>query len=305
MVPSVRDEANAAVASNLSAVTGISALVAHCALTTANYTNLYREPGNSITDVDEHLGSKADVEDPLLASHRLAKFYLISAGDCVHSMSSLLPVDAPNFIGGAAIARSAAEHASRSLYISDPAASFRERVLRVHGLIVSSLREYRSTHDASAVELIRKWERWRSRTNREFTGVPKQKYQNATRLIQRHFPDESESSYEELSRPTHGNATWLIMTVISEQKQTAYARILLMRNAMFAARCVAAATASLATLWQLDMDDVLGRMAEEGGWESRTTWESVIRDIHALSEFIDAIDETQFVDATPDPQPRR
>lgn len=284
----------------------MSALVSQCALAAANYTNLYREPGQSISDIDDHLGSISDVEDPLLVAHRLAKFYLISAGDCVHSMSTLLSVDSPNFVGAAAIARSAAEHASRSLYISDPAASFRERVLRVHVLVVSSLREYKSTHDGGAVEMIRKWERWRSRTSREFRDTSKQKYSNATRLIQQYFPDEGDFCYEELSRPAHGNATWLIMTVISEQKQTAYARILLMRNAMFATRCVAAATASLASLWGLDLDDVLVRMADEDGWEGHTpSWASVMSDVRALSEFVDSIDETQFVDTTPDPQPRR
>lgn len=301
----MRDEANTEVASYLKNVACMSALVSQCALATANYTNLYREPGQSISDIDERLGSQFDVEDPLLSAHRLAKFYLISAGDCVHSMSTLLSVDYPNFIGAAAIARSAAEHASRSIYLTDSNIMYQARLIRISLLVASSLREYKTSHDVAATTLIEKWGRWRARNSRELSAVPKQKLPNATGLIKRYFASYSEFSYEELSRPTHGNAAWLAITVISEQKATAFSRILLMRNAMFATRCVVDATASLAILWGLDLDEVLDRMADEMGLETGTTWTSVVNEVHALSEFVDSIDERQFVDTTTDPQPRR
>ena len=94
-----------------------------------------------------------------------------------------------------------------------------------------------------------------------FKGVQKQTLPNATGLVQRYFAGEGTRSYEELSRPTHGNATWLVITVIAEQKETAAARVMLMRNAMFATRCVVAATVNLASLWGLDLDRVLNAVA--------------------------------------------
>ena len=131
----------------------------------------------------------------------------------------------------------------------------------------------------------------------EFKSLPGQKYGSAAALIERCFNDGA-ISYEELSRPTHGNATWLAITVIQEQKQTAVARIELMRNAMFATQCVVSATNSLANLWGMDLDSV----AETVG-SKRTdlavalTWDKVETDIRELSEIIALFDETQFVDA--------
>lgn len=241
----MRDEANATVAGHVDTVRNVSTLAAQCALAAATWTPLYREPCHSISDIDDRWGSVSDVEDPLLTAHRFAKFYLISAGDCLNSMSKLLAVDFPSLVGSSALARAAAEHASRSMFLSESSIDHRARMLRVHTLIAASLREYKSSHDVGATYLIKIWERWRARTSKDSKDVPKQAPGNATRLLERYFRDGA-ISYEELSRPTHGNAIWLTIAVISEQKDTAVARIFLMRNTMFSTRCVVSATNSLA-----------------------------------------------------------
>lgn len=296
---------NAQVAEFVVPVRIMSYIAARCAVGAAYSTYLYREPGQSISGIDERLGLKSDVEDPLLSAHRFAKFYLISAGDCVDSMSQLLSADHPNFVGAAALARTAAEHSSRSMYLSDPGISYQVRLIRSSLLVANSLREYKSSHDEGATSLINAWARWRARTGVEFQGVPKQTLGTATDLIQRYFVDGGARSYEELSRPTHGNAVWLAITVVQEQKQTAVARIMLMRNAMFATRCVVAATNSIASLWELDLDTVVSDVSKGVFTGSLETWNDFERSVLDLSGIVAGFDERQFSDSTPVPQPRR
>ncbi|WP_237165675.1 hypothetical protein [Mycolicibacterium peregrinum] len=299
------DTASAEFARQIERVAAIAGLVAQCALTAAYWTDLYREPGQSISEIDERLGSTSDVEDPLLTAHRFAKFYLISAGDCVDTMTKLLMADYPNLVGCAAVARSAAEHASRSMYLSDPCISYQARLLRTSLLMSNSLREYKSTHDSGATSVIDAWNRWRARTGAAFKDQSKQKLPNATGLIQRYFSGEGTSRYEELSRPTHGNAAWLAITVVQEQKETPVARIMMMRNALFAVRCVVAATVSIASLWQLDLSSVVESVGERGDADTSPTWEEIEAYVRDLGNAFSAIDERQFVDLTADPQPPR
>lgn len=300
----MRDEANATVAGYVEAVRNVSALAAQCANAAATWTPLYREPGHSISDIDDRWGSVSDVEDPLLTAHRFAKFYLISGGDCLNSMSKLLAVDYPSLVGSSAIARAAAEHSSRSMFLSESSIDHRVRMLRINTLISASLREYKSSHDAGATHLIKRWEAWRARHSKDFKDLPKQAHGTATRLLERYFSD-SAISYEELSRPTHGNAAWLAVAVISEQKETAVARIFLMRNAMFATRCVVSATNSLASLWGLDLDLAAKAVGEREGFDATLTWDRVESGVRDLTAVVESFDERQFVDATTDPQPRR
>jgi len=134
--------------------------------------------------------------------------------------------------------------------------------------------------------------------------MPKQAHGTATHLLERYFSDGA-ISYEELSRPTHGNATWLAIAVISEQKETAVARIFLMRNAMFSTRCVVSATTSLANLWGLDLDLAAKAVGERAGLDTALTWGRVESGLRDLTAVVESFDERQFLDATTDPQPRR
>ncbi|SKR80587.1 Uncharacterised protein [Mycobacteroides abscessus subsp. abscessus] len=139
----------------------------------------------------------------------------------------------------------------------------------------------------------------------EFKDVPKQKFGNATQLIEKYFPGEGAISYEELSRPTHGNAAWLAVTVISEQKQTAVARIMLMRNVMFATRFILAATESIVNLWQLDPDAALQRFIGQTGESPTFSWAELVSEVKSVSATVASFDEREFLDATDVPQPRR
>ncbi|WP_253866924.1 hypothetical protein [Mycobacterium asiaticum] len=170
--------------------------------------------------------------------------------------------------------------------------------------MAASLREYKSSHYTGATHVIKSWERWRARNSKGFKDLPKQAHGTATRLLERYFSDGA-ISYEELSRPTHGNAAWLAIAVISEQKENAVARILLMRNAMFSTRCVVSATNSLANLWSLDLDLVVQAVGEQAGLDAALSWGRVESGVRDLTAVVESFDERQFVDARMDPQPRR
>lgn len=155
--------------------TTIGRIVAQFGLGAAYSTRVYREPGvDSIDDIDAEVGSATDVEDPLLTAHRLIKFYVISSGDSLLSCCELVGKDHPMHIGSAALARTAAEHASRAMFLGEPKIGWKARVLRAHALFISSLQEYKSTNDTAAIELIAMWERWRTRTGVGFSDVPRQ-----------------------------------------------------------------------------------------------------------------------------------
>lgn len=279
-------------------------VVAQFVLTSANLTPDYKEPGiDSIDAIDIEVGSKEDVEGPLLTAHRLAKFYVISCGDALSSCSELISKDHPMHIGSAALARTAAEHASRAMYMAEPSIDWKQRVLRAHELFNASLQEYRSSNDEGAKKLIADWQRWRARTGTTFSGVPRQTAASSNRgLIQKHFPHAL--AYDELSRPTHGNATWLTLAVIQEQKGTNYTWCATLRNFCFAMDTCLAAAEQLCELWSLNRNEVLRVMAERNSAES-ITWD----DFEAMCEWVrvgvDHLTDNVVVDSREDPQPPR
>ncbi|MFW0783692.1 hypothetical protein AAFP35_04160 [Gordonia sp. CPCC 206044] len=277
--------------------------VAQFALGSAYFSTAYQEPGEeSIDAIDAEVGSKADVEGPLLTAHRLAKFYVISCGDALSSCSELIRKDHPMHIGSAALARTAAEHSSKAMYLSDPAIDWKQRVLRTHELFKSSLQEYKSSNDMGAKKLIDDWQRWRARTGSTFSDVARQTVGSNRTLIERHFPHAL--AYDELSRPTHGNATWLTLAVIQEQKGTNYTWCATLRNFCFAMDVCVAAADRLCELWSLDRDAVLRMMAERNSAEP-ISWD----DFNAMCEWVrlgvDHLTDNVVVDAREDPQPRR
>jgi hypothetical protein len=285
------------------AATQIGQVVAHFGLAVAYQTPVYREPGvESIDAIDSILGSKSDVEDPLLSAHRLAKFYVISCGDALLSCCELIGKDHPMHIGSAALARSAAEHASRAMFLADPEIGWRKRVLRAHELFQTSLQEYRSSNDDGATKLISDWQNWRARTGQEFSGVPRQPVGNYRALIERYF--RHDLAYDELSRPAHGNATWMTLAVIQEQKGTNYTWCATLRNFCFAMDVCIAASERLCELWGLDRDEVLRTLGERQSVDPISSG--------TLSEMcewvrvgVDHLADNVVVDFTADPQPPR
>ncbi|MFT4395787.1 hypothetical protein ACLTEW_12700 [Gordonia lacunae] len=277
--------------------------VAQFALVSANFSPVYKEPGvESIDAIDAELGSEADVEGPLLTSHRLAKFYVLSCGDALSSCSELIRKDYPMHIGSAALARTAAEHASKAMYLSDPAIDWKQRVLRTHELFKSSLQEYKSSNDVGATKLIDDWQKWRARTGSTFSDVPRQTAGSNRALIEKHFPHAL--AYDELSRPTHGNATWLTLAVIQEQKGTNYTWCATLRNFCFAMDVCIAAGDRLCALWGLDRNEVLRKMAERSSVEP-ISWDDLNACCELVRVGVDHLSDNVVVDSREDPQPRR
>ncbi|MDV6303534.1 hypothetical protein R3P93_13290 [Rhodococcus cerastii] len=286
------------------AATDVGQLVAYFGLTAAHFTSVYREPGvKSIDAIDADVGSESDVVGPLLTAHRLAKFYVISCGDALLSCCELIRKDHPMHIGSAALARSAAEHASKAMLLADPEIGWKARVLRAHELFKSSLQEYRSSNDAGATKLIDDWKRWRARTASAFSGVARQpSVGNNRALIERYFAHQL--AYDELSRPTHGNATWMTLAVIQEQKGTNYTWCATLRNFCFAMDVCIAASDRLCEFWGLDRDEVLRVMCEKLSLEL-ITWDTLRVECESVRFGVDHLSTNVTIDTSEDPQPER
>jgi hypothetical protein len=286
------------------AATEIGQVVAYFGLAAAYFTPIYREPGiDSIDAIDADVGSKSDVEGPLLTAHRLAKFYVISCGDALLSCCELIRKDHPMHIGSAALARSAAEHASKAMFLADPEIGWKARVLRAHELFKSSLQEYKSSNDDGATKLIEDWKRWRARTGPAFGDVSRQpSVGNNRALIERYFGDDV--AYDELSRPTHGNATWMTLAVIQEQKGTNYTWCATLRNFCFAMDVCIAASDRLCEFWGLDRDEVLGAMGERLSVDP-ISWEMLCEMCEGVRAGVDHLSTNVTVDSSEDPQPER
>lgn len=286
-----------------STATTIGRIVAHFGLKAANSTPNYREPGvDSIDAIDAEVGSSTDVEDPLLTAHRLMKFYVISSGDSLLSCCDLVGRDYPMHIGSAALARSAAEHASRAMFLGDPEADWKTRILRAHELLTSGLQEYKSSDDVAATELIEKWQKWRARTGPIFSGIQRPRASKSRPLIEKYFGREL--AYDELSRPTHGNAVWLMLAVIQEQKRTNFAWSTTLRNFCFTLDACVAASDRQCQLWELDRDAILRDLAE-GDKRDPLTWSALREACVWVRERVDSLTDSTVVDASVDPQPRR
>lgn len=277
--------------------------VSHFGLAAANFTPIYREPQiYSIDDIDARIGSKADVEGPLLSAHRLAKFYMISCGDALLSCCELIRKDHPLHIGSAALARSGAEHGSKVMYLADPEIDWKVRVLRTYALFRDGLSEYKSSNYDGVTKLISDWDKWRDRTGKDFRGTQKQTVGSNRALIEKHF--DHALAYDELSRPTHGNAIWMTLAVLHEQQRTTYTVCATMRNFTFALNVCLAAGDRLCELWGLDRDEVLATVAKQHS-ANLPTWAELNERCEAVRAGVDMLADAVDMTLTEDPQPRR
>ena len=206
-------------------------------------------------------------------------------------------------IGSAALARTAAEHASKAMFLADPVIGWKARALRAYELFRSSHQEYRSSNEAGATRLIKDWDEWHTRTIPMLGEVPKQPSAGSNRgLIERYFGQAL--GYEELSRPTHGNATWLTLAVIQEQKGTNYTWCATLRNFRFAMNVCIAASDRLCQLWGLDRDEVLRALSEHHEVDP-ISWKTLGEMCDAVRGGVDVLTANVVVDASEDPQPQR
>ncbi len=134
--------------------------------------------------------------------------------------------------------------------------------------------------------------------------TPKQSAKSNSSLVKEYIPYAL--AYDELSRPTHGNAVWLIIANIQEQKGTNYAWTTTLRNMQCAVDAVIAAAARLCQMWSLDLDTVVAAAVDRSG-VARTgrtlAWLAECAD--ELRAAVNEFSENVEIDSTPDPQPER
>lgn len=277
--------------------------VSRFALAAANFTPIYREPGiKPIDEIDDLIGSNADVQDPLLTAHRLAKFYMISTGDALLACCDMIRKDHPLHIGSAALARSGAEHGSKVMYLADPEIGWKVRTLRAYALFRDGLSEYKSSNHDGVTELISAWDKWRDRTGKDYKGTPKQSVSSNRALIERHFSHAL--AYDELSRPTHGNAIWMTLAALHEQQGTTYTWCATLRNFCFALDVGLAASDRLCELWCLDRDEVLAALGRHHSAQL-PSWDELNGQCEMVRGGVDMLAAAVDMDLTDDPQPRR
>lgn len=282
---------------------GVGELVSHFGLAAANFTPIYREPRiESIDDIDAQVGSATDVPDPLLSAHRLAKFYMISTGDALLACCELIRKDHPLHIGSAALARSGAEHGSKVMYLADPGIDWKVRTLRAYALFRDGLSEYKSSNHDGVAKLISAWDKWRDRSGKDFRGTQKQSTGGNRALIEKHF--DHALAYDELSRPTHGNAIWMTLAALHEQQRTTYTWCATLRNFAFALDVALAASNRLCELWSLDRDEVLVALAQQHSVQL-PTWAELNQQCEAVRVGVDKLADSVNMDLTEGPQPRR
>lgn len=238
---------------------------------------MYAEPGDtSIEDIDIRLGNRSDVVDPLLTAHRMIRFHLLSAGDAIYSMSSLLQSAYPLLVGSAALGRTAVEHASRAMFLSEtgPRDPYR-RIQRASTLMEKGINEYRPSmpdHDA-ANRLVRCWTEFMDRNRPVFSNIKREKASQYSALVERYFPHVG---YIELSRPTHGNAIWVALTTISEQQGGGTARVHALHALAYCIDCLVTTCESVTRLWQLNMAQVESWANRDNEGE-HMTWDMVLQ----------------------------
>lgn len=263
----------------------------------------YGEPdGTSIEDVDARLGSTADVVDPLLTAHRMIRFHLLSAGDAIYSMSSLLKGAYPLLVGSAALGRTAVEHASRAMFLSDTGTRdpYR-RIQRASTLMEKGINEYRPSmpdHEA-ANRLVRCWKDFMARNRPAFSNIKKEKVSQYSALVERYFPN---IGYVEMSRPTHGNAIWVILTTISEQQGGGTARVHALHALAYCIDCLITTCESVMNLWQLDVPQVEAWANRDNRGEP-TTWDTMLQARDALVTKAQSFEPKDYAGFVDNPHP--
>ncbi|PZT99474.1 MAG: hypothetical protein DI630_16790 [Gordonia sp. (in: high G+C Gram-positive bacteria)] len=194
----------------------------------------HREPGVDIKMFDDR-HKRGRMEYPLLTTHRLARFYLIGAGDFVYAMGKLLQLEVPMTVSPAALARCAAEYCGAAWALSDPSEDHLTRLSRAERIFSSGLDNSRSDKNDELDALAVEFKQWR-----EQTDLPKVAKMNATALVRdltRGLSSTDTRGYEYLSRIVHGNAVTLTKTVISAQQSSTFNAEQSAAHALYACWC--------------------------------------------------------------------
>lgn len=211
----------------------------------------YREPTCEIAQFDEGMGN-ADVPDPLLTAHRLARFYLVGAGEFVYSIGTLLQEESPLPLSISTLARSTAEYASRCKYISEPSDGPEMRISKLCNLFHEGFKNIgvnKPDADPARVQLAKAFETWKSRHR-----LPRSRLPNYTDLIDKLSPAMGVKKYDALSGFAHGNALTVGVTVVMAQINHERRHEDLWQHSLFAAQCGLLAANQVCYLRDGDME---------------------------------------------------
>ncbi|QRY63450.1 hypothetical protein JVX90_04245 [Gordonia sp. PDNC005] len=256
------------------------------ATSTANFSEFpYSEPSTdkTIKYIDGQLGDESHVEDPLLTTHRLIRFYLVSSGETLYSASKIL-IDSPTIplVALPSIARTSAEHCSRAKFLADPDLTYEQRICRAYNILLQGSKEYLS-ENPEFTEIIDRWGlfyrgRQKQLTPRRADQVPKY-----SRLVGLYF---DESMYSKWSRPVHGNGVWTATSTLLEQQNSNLRQIDSVRATARSALWLLCTIEQVANLWSIDLTEIRSYQGSE-----LPEWHEFRHAVEVLVEQLDVLHE--------------
>lgn|GEM_PF-5319379 len=215
----------------------------------------HREPGRQIGEIDAQLG-KGMMEDPLLTSHRLSRFYLLGAGDFLFSIGKLLELPEPMVASPGVLARASSEYSARAWFLSDTKDSPLKRVAKMWEFMHTGMMEERIGKSPFSTDHEKEFARslgdWRSSTE-----LPKIKgANNFKQLVGKLAPHDGEENHDRLSQIVHGNALTASLMNLSAQMGTSYNVEQCTGHALFATECGLVAAARVCEIRDGDPSDI-------------------------------------------------
>ncbi|MFD9550581.1 hypothetical protein ACFWBG_24565 [Nocardia salmonicida] len=213
----------------------------------------YREPTCDIATFDQQRGTP-DVSDPLLTAHKMARFYLVGAGDLVFSIGQLLSLEVPMVISPAVLARTVAEYCGRVKYLSDTEDTPEKRISKVLNVFHEGFQQAgvnSPAADPGLVEMARGFDRWRGKN-----PLPRAPKPNYDKLIAALSPEMGIKEYNSLSQLVHADA--LAVTGAFLSTVTGHPRRIedSWRHALFATQCGLLAAAQVCFLREGDREPI-------------------------------------------------
>ncbi|WP_277371169.1 hypothetical protein [Rhodococcus rhodochrous] len=235
----------------LSQIASLCDVIAQVMNRTANLD--YRDPFVDISTYDAEYGEGV-MEDPLRTAHKMTRMYLTACGDFVYSIGKLLNVAEPMVVSPAVLARSAAEHASRCKYISDPDDEPEIRLSKMFNLLREGFNDFgvnKPGANPALIEHSKLLNDWRNKMQ-----LPKTKLPNYAALVLELSPDMGRAEYERLSAIAHGSAVTLTEVFLSAQMGHKKRIEDAWRNGLFAVQCGLLAAANVCILRDGDKTEI-------------------------------------------------
>ncbi len=209
-------------------------------------------PTADIASFDSTWGD-ADVQDPLMTSHRFVSMYLAGAGDLLYGIGKVIEMEDHLVLSPSALSRSVLEYASRAWWLAS-SASRDEMVARMAALFQSGYQELTMEFNSfpGGIELGNSFSRWRSRHG----GLPRQKLPKMANLIEAMIPGDGGTLYGGLSQRVHGNAIQVLLSTQSASKGSSAHVSDVRSDSLSAVYAVILAGRYACELWDIDSADI-------------------------------------------------